>query len=370
MKLFHISLLFIPAISAFGQSKQNADVRAKDAIRAAHQAPSDEARQNAYKSIGENSILDDADVEALHAELKFLAKDIKDAAQGKSHVASAQILASRLERSSAPKYYPVIKRLLEDDADHTPSSFMGHWGTNSEAGAARDAVVYERLQALANAAGAGQNESALPALRKMRRKGGDAGKLAEKAIGQIGSDEDLEEMIRELKTNPRSRANPGVFGSRGLRRMAKDLRDPNISRHDKSSLLGAFPKFAAKEDFPTLVDLLQHEEPDVSGVASEALRNSVTSEDASVIRTMLANKNRRVQGEALIAINGHWDRKYLPDVIHALKKAPDDWSRAYAAKILGDNNVSEAASDLKVAAEKDAVANVRQSAQYALSRIK
>lgn len=370
MKLFYVGLQLIFTVSAYSQQNKSSDIPAKDVIRSARQAASDQARENAYRGIGDNAIQDDADVEAIHSELKYLSKDIKNSAQGKARVEMAQILTTRLAHCTAPKYHAVIKRLLQDEAEHTSSSFMGHWGANTEEAAARDTVVYERLRSLATAAGAGKNDSALPELRKIRRRGGDAGKVAEKAIGQIGSDEDLEEMIRELKTNPRSRANPSVFGSRAIRRIAKDLRDPSVSKKEKSSLLGAFPKFAEKEDIPILVDLLGHEDINVTGAASEALRNSVSSNDEAVIRKMLSSKHRQVRGEALIAINGHWDRRYLSDVTQILNKATDDWSRAYAAKILGDNNVSEAASDLKEAAEKDPVISVRQAAQYALSKLK
>lgn len=369
MKPSLIGLLLLAGVTAYGQQKKAAGNRAKDAIRVARQATTDEARENAYKAIDDDSIQDDDDIQAIYDELKLLPKGIKDPSQGKQRLRMGRDLALRLEQCRAPRQHSAIKRLLKEEADSIPLNFMGHWGAKNAEDAVRDGLIFGRLQALTSAAGEGKNESALPELRKLRRKGGEAGKVAEKAIGQIGSDEDFEEMIREIKNDPKSHVNLNVFGPRAMRRIVKEIKDPNLPKQEKSSLLGSFPKFVPKEDVPTLIELLGNEDKKVVSVASEALSNSVTAEDEGIIRQMLNSPKRYVRGEALLSINRLWDRKFLPDVLKILKSDQDDWQRAFAVKILGDHKVVEAKSALEEAT-KDPVLNVRESAQYALRKMK
>lgn len=369
MKYFLIGLLFFPGVTAYGQLQKSSNIRAKDAIRIARQATTEDAREEAYKSIGDESIQDDDDIQAIYDEMKNLLKGIKDIAQSKQRLRMGHELAGRLELCRSPEQYAAIKRLLKEEVDNVPLNFMGRWSAKTPEDEVRDGLIFERLQALISAAGEGGNESALPELRKLRRKGGEAGRAAEKAIGQIGDDQDFEEMIKELKANPKSQVNLNVFGPRAMHRIVKEIKDPAVPKHEKVALLGAFPKYVQKDDVSALVELLDSEDRKVVEVASEALRNSVTDEDEKVIRQMLSNPHRSVRSQALISINRLWNLKYLPDILKILKTDSDDWQRAYAAKILGDHKVSEAKAALREASTRDSVLNVRESAQYALRKM-
>lgn len=370
MNLLLVGLLIMMSPLSYGQQPKEKRVRAKDAIRAAQQATSEEAKEQAYRQIDVQSIEDDADVKAIYGELANRHKGFRKDRPSKKQIESAHQLAEVLAKCREPKYHAVIKQLLEKEEDEVPAYYMGPWGAKSQNEASKEVVKFDRLKALTEAAGEGKNEAALPPLRKIRKKGGEAGKLAEKAIGQIGRDEDFEEFIREIKSDPKSRTNLTVFGQRAAERIIKEIDDPAVKPEEKTRLVGSFPQVVPRKDARSLVRLLKHNDRHVVSVISRTLSNSLGAEDEDIIRDLLKNPNRAVKGEALLAIDRVWDVKYLPDLLEILRTDTDNWRRSFVVHMLGKHKVVAATSALQDAEKNDQSSEVREAAAFALKRIR
>ncbi len=368
MKLFLSGLVLLNSVPALAQPKEK-HLRAKDSIRAARQATSYEAKASAYRQIDENSVQDDDDVKEIYDELKNFPLEPREVKQAKQRLKTAQRLASVLGKSRKPSQHSIVRQLLELEEAELPINYLGPWGAGTDEDGVKEALRFGRYKALVEAAGAGKNSSALPVLRKLRKKGGEAGKSAEVAIGQIGKDEDLNEFIAEIKRDPKARIYLDGFGEKAVDRIVKDIEGGTGPEEEKIRLLAAMPTRVPTESMGKVRSLLKHPNPRIAEIAARRLRTSMGAGDEAGVRELLASTNRAVQDEALNAVGDHWDLKFLPQLLAVLKNDPAAYRRSIAANILGKNKVIEAEQALRDAAGSDADSNVRESATFALKRM-
>jgi len=267
------ALVVCLASTSFGQQHDSKRMRVKDAVKAARLATTDEAKERAYKQVELGAIEDDQDVRALSEEMFVIQKVFKGDKSRERRIRTAKHLASVLAECKQPKHHGVIKDLLADENKTLGRNYMGPWGSKSEDELERDTIKYERLKALAGAAAGGKNDEALPTLRAMRMKGGQAGKMAETAIGQIGRDEDLDAFINEIKTDPKSSINVSAFGRKAQVRILKDVKSGQLLPDVKFRLVSRLPRVVNREDVPQIRELLKDENPRVVSIAAETIAN-------------------------------------------------------------------------------------------------
>lgn len=369
MKLALAVLCLFSALPSFAQPKEPKHLKTKDAVKAARLAATEDAKERSYKQIAADSIEDDQDVRALAAEISEVPKIFKGDKARQRRLSAAKHLAKVLAECKQPKHHAVIKELLDDESRALGRNYMGPWGSKSEDELESDTIKYEKLKALADAAGNGKNELALPALRAMRKKGGQAGKLAETTIGKVGRDEDLDEFVREIKSDPRSLVSLYGFGRKGFARVSKELNDPTIPAEERVRLAGALPTSVSHDDLPDAAALLKHSDPRVVSVAARTVANSLTPADDALLRELLKSKDQAIRGPAILSIDRNWDPKYIPDLIEVLRKDPNDGNRSAVAHMLGTRKVKTAEADIRAVATADPVPWVRESAQEALNSL-
>lgn len=366
---FFVSLAVALLLIEHAQAQGGAHLRAKEAVLAARRATSEDEKQKIYAAITSADVQDDDDLKALHEELKSFRID-KDAKINTRHLDEIKHLSSVIGGATGSDRQAVVKQLLDQEESALPRNFQGPWGAKSKEEAFDGALQLETLQALATAAGQGHNEQALPALRRIWKKGGVPGKIAEKAIGQIGKDEDFEAFVSAIKNEPRALVNINVFGPRALKRIISEINSPSNTPDQKARLIGALPTTVNREEIPAVLALLHHDNKHVVSVAAIVLGNSLGAQDEKTIRDMLNDPNTEVRGAALLAINRAWDPKFVPDVVHAMKTDADPWRRSFAARILGQRHVKESESALADTAQNDKAPSVRESAAFALKKLK
>lgn len=330
---------------------------------AAAKSPDDE-REKAYLMFDESSISDDNDVKALYEGIAAI-PSMRDDKHSERRMRIIRHLAAQLTKCQRPEQHAILKELLEREDRDIPKGYLGPWGVKSEEELSRESVRYERLSAIMNAVGHGKNELALPTLRKMRGKGGQAQKMAETAIGRIGKDDDLDAFIREIKSDPNSNIDLIEFGRKSFDRILREIDDSSVPAAEKRRIAARLPSAVRKEDLPTITKLLKNENPDIVDIVTGIVGRSVTADDDVIIRDMLKSPQRMIRGPALLAIDRLWDKKYLPDVLTTLKKGATPWERSCAARILGSHKVVESEQALQDAARNDPTESVRESASFA-----
>jgi len=332
----------------------------------ARNAADDAARGLFYQQIQGAIPKEPKDVRALYDELHRIESEHPDENRAKRLIKLSKPVSDALARSTDASSHQVIADILVLEEEAISAGDWGPWGATSKQEALQAELRMGRLQALTRAAGAGKNERALPALRKMRRKGGVTGKLAETAIGEIGKSEDLDAFIAGIKNDPTSRVSLSGFWAAAVDRIMHEIEAPTLSREQKRRLIGCLPNFVSYREMPRYQALLSHRDADVVKVAARIVGNSVTGDDVQVIRDMLASGNHHVKGSAMVALQRVWNIRMLPDVLKVLRDNPDSGNRSVAAHILGGHNVQEAKTALQEAAQKDPVPSVRESAATAL----
>ncbi len=340
--------------------------KAREALASARATKEADQKLKAYLGLKDDAVTDEADVRAVYDEFGNLESDFSKKEKARMERASEH-LAKVLASCQAPKYRSLIRELVEKENAGLGSGYWGPWAAKSEADLMRETPRYARLQAVLEASGKGGNEEALPALRSMRKKGGQAGKMAETAIGRIGKDEDLDSFVAEIKSNPRSLVSLYGFGRKGFARVSKELTAPTVSAEEKVRLAGALPTSVSHDDLPAAMALLKHPDPRVVSVAARTVANSLTPADDALLRELLKSKDQAVRGPAILSIDRNWDPKYIPDLIEVLRKDPDDGNRSAVAHMLGARKAKAAEVDLRAVAKDDQVPWVREAAQEALN---
>lgn len=366
MKLVLVVFLLLSASSSLAQPQKAKRIRAKDAVKAARLAATDDAKERAYKEVEPDAIEDDQDVRALAAEISEVPKVFKGDKARQRRIRTAKHLAAVLAECKEPKHHRAVKELLDDEDKTLGRNYMGPWGSKSEDDLERDTIKFEKLKALADAAGKGKNEQALPTLRSMRKKGGQAGKIAETTIGQIGRDEDLDEFINEIKADPKSLVNLSAFGRKSQNRILAEVKSGRLPADVKFRLVSRLPKFVEKGDVPQIRELLKDENPRIVSVAAETVANTLARSDPAGLREMLKDKNKTARGAALLALNQNWDAQFLPDVLEALKNDPYEGHRSLIIQMLASQKVKSALPNLREVAAGDSVPWVREAAQDAI----
>ena len=361
-------LLMMPgAIKA--EPPQGGHMRAKDRVAQAQAIGKDDDREKAYLSIDVDSISDENDVKAIYEGIG-LVPSVRDDKRGEKRMRVVRHLATVLSKCQKPEQHAVLRELLNKEDREIPKGYLGPWGVKSEDELGKESVRYERLSGLMNAVGHGRNELALPTLRAMRKKGGQAQKMAETAIGRIGKDEDMDTFVREIRADPKSNIDLSGFGRKSFDRILREIGDSSVPALEKRRIAARLPGSVKREDLPTIVKLLKNENPDIVDLATGIVGQSVTADDDVIIRDMLKSPQRMIRGPALLAVDRVWDKKYLPDVLAILKQGATPWERSYAAQILGSHKVIESEQALQDAARTDPAEKVRESASFALQSLK
>lgn len=368
MRLELLLILLLP-IAAGAQQQKPGKNRAKDALAAARAAKDGGTEERAYLSVGEDSLQDASDVIAIYDELGKLPAEGKSERE-KRRAKSANHLIEVLAKAQKPEHHAAVKTLLEKENSELSNGGLEAIKAVTTGDYDRALMRQERLHALTEAAGRGGNTQALPVLRAMRKKGGQAGKMAETAIAQLGNDADLDEFIREIKKDPKSRINLLDFGEKGYRRVIREINDSTVSAEEKIRMAARLPKKVDKAYLADSKELLRHENPRVVMLAAQTVGNSVTSEDEGFIREMLGSKNRTIRREGILAIERLWDQKYVPDLIVILKTGTDSWDKSYVAYLMGVHRVREAEGALKTLADSTGPSDVRASAKKALDELR
>lgn len=362
-------LILMSPLAVSAKPAKSGIARAKDALMAARNSKDDAKKEQAYLAIDANTLEDGSDVSAIYDELDKLSAPNKSISGGRDAKVAEHLLGI-LAQARKPQHHATVKSLLEKELSQLPQWGQGAPKPTTQGDYERRHMRMERLNALTDAAGLGQNTQALPVLRAMRKKGGQSGKSAETAIAQIGRDEDLDEFVKELMKDNKSLINIDGFGLKGYRRVIKEIKDPNTSTAEKMRILGRFPKIVSREYLPETLELLKHENPSIVAVAADTTGASLTANDSDIIREMLASQNPDVQHSGLSAIDRLWDPKFIPDVLKVLKRAEDGFAQSLAATILGEHKVQEAAPALRdVINNPNTSYSARASAKYAIEHL-
>lgn len=342
--------------------------KAREAIAAARAAKDSDQKLKAYLTMDEGSVKDEADVRAVYDEFSRLEDELKSKDSGKVTRASEH-LSKVLASCQNPKHRAVIKELVDKESAGLGPGYWGPFTVKSESELQRETPPYARLRAVLAAAGKGKNEDALPALRSMRKKGGQGGKMAETAIARIGKDEDLDEFIREIKADPKSMVSLYGFGRKGTARVITEINAPQVSAEEKRRVAGQFPQYVPREDLPAIVPLLKHPERIVVEVSARTICSSLTAADEPLLLELLKNPDRAIRGPAILALDRLWDEKYLPATLDLLKREPVPFLRSSVISILKKHRVRGAEATLREAASSEPVPWVREEAQEALKSL-
>ncbi|MEQ1935607.1 MAG: hypothetical protein ABL962_17240, partial [Fimbriimonadaceae bacterium] len=362
--------LMLPSF-AFAQQTNSRIIRAKDAIAAAHSIKGDAEKEQAYLAINSDSLQDGSDVVAVYEELdKLPAAVLARPTTPAGDIPAVKHLLDVLADARQPQHHAAVSALLEKENSKLTPKVFSALKAMTAGDYYRMSRRADRLYALTVAAGLGQNMQALPVLRAMRKKGGQSGKNAETAIAQLGVDEDLNELIEEIKKNPKSLVNLDGFGLKGYRRIVKELNDSTLTEDEQNRIAGRFPHAIERQYLPDALALLKHKNPHIVDIAADTIRSSVTSDDSVIIREMLASQNPSIRYSGLLAIDRLWNPKYISDVLEVLKGS-DGWAQSMAAHMLGHHKVQESATALlDVVNNPNTSHSARESAKHALGELK
>lgn len=363
-----LALTLMLPLTVSAQPVTSGMARAKDALVAARGVKGDAEKEQAYLAINADSLQDGSDVVAVYEELdKLPAEVLSRPITPAGNIPAVKHLLGILADARKPQHHAAINALLEKENSKLTPKVFSYLKAMTAGDYDRMSRRADRLYALTEAAGLGQNMQALPVLRAIRKKGGLTGKDAETAIAQLGVDEDLEEFIREIKKDPKSLVNLDGFGLKGYRRVIKELNDNTVPEDEKNRIASCLPRAVERQYLPDMLALLKHENPRVVRTAAETVGASVTAEDSSLVREMLASQNSNT---GLLAIDRLWDPQYIPDVLQVLKHG-DGFGRRFAAYMLGKHKVQESEAALReIAADSESPDSLRAAAKYSLEELK
>lgn len=332
-----------------------------DAIDA---APSNQAAHELYKMLAAFSAGDEADLIKAYG----LAKR-QQTANGEEVEKARQRMAyavSIITKATATHQQEWVARLLSREAATLPSNAPGLWGAESRQDKLEQALRFGPASALIEAALAGKNRSALPALRLVFEKGGMIGKHADLAINTIGDPEDLERAVTHIKNNPEDPISLFGFGDLVVPRFMKEIEDPNLSEELRVAFIARLGETARPGNCPPYLNLLKHRHPLVRENASQILVICLTKNDEALILHLLSDSDRNVQLQALSAMDEKiWHPKHVPALIAVFENAANEHVKARAASILGRRRALEAIPALRRGLQSKS-SKVKRSCRIAL----
>lgn len=250
----------------------------------------------------------------------------------------AKSVATALSHTTAPECHKLIAGWLAREVRFLPPEVIGatiRQFQASEPQIIKGALQYERINALIHAAGDGKNEIALPTLRKILKKG-LYDYSADYAVGRIGKEEDLEWFVTQLEKGDRSlRMRLQEFGPLAIRRIMREVEDPNVPREKSERLRHWIGGVRGRENMPLLVPLLQNRDPFVVKMAAKAIENNATREDEALLFSMLEHQDNEVRQSAVNALarDDIWKFRYIEPILRVLKS--DRGARFAATQAVG-----------------------------------
>lgn len=273
-------------------------------------------------------------------------------------------LARPLQSCADTRHHLVIAELLMMESKGLPRNFSYVFGYHNNE---RDKLRFARISLLIDIAGRGKNNAALPALRKIVKKGGSIGSLASTAVGHIGDPQDLDNFVRQIIKNPRSNVDLSGFGVAGIDRIMREVDSLQLSPTASGALIARLRSAKGPGAAQRFTGLLKHPDRRVVETVSLALAESMAKDDIGAINEMINDPDREVRFQGLNALEQKaWSEDKAPIVIGLLKNDPDEGVRAYAATILGHKNVKSAEVDLREAVLRDPSSRVESAAEGSL----
>ncbi len=195
---------------------------------------------------------------------------------------------------------------------------------------------------------------------------------ASTALGQIGDEETLKEMMRNVQAQPD--LNLSAFKGDFLRLTLMELNDPNTTSQRKKALTD---QIKGSRD-PEVADLLKkivknNPDPEVRSQSGLALVNSMLvnpdAVDPQYLMDWAKKENDGSKTWAVTAMDHTWDPRYGPVLIELLKDKKLRTVRYKAARSLGDHNVTEAIPALEDVLRNDSDESVRIAACFSLRKL-
>lgn len=360
-------MMSLPGI-AHSQKKPRKYTGLRAALDAAKNARDENVENEALDEVADSAPATRDDVVAIYEAIKDVEKkaDIKGDKRAEE---KARKMARPLQKCADPKHHAVIAELLEKESADLRNGFtpiVGHSGGQKNE---RDTIRFARVSLLMEVAGQGKNRDALPALRKIVDKGGLTGEVASTAVSQIGDPKDLDDFVRRIKKNPKTRLDLSGFGAPAIDRIVSEVDSTKLDADASGALIVRLGRIKGPGTTQRLKGLLKHKDRRVVETASLALSQSMTKEDSGPIVEMLKDPDAEVRFQGLVALaEKAWSPDKAPLVINLLKNDPDVGVRSQAASILGRKNVKAAEGDLKTAL-KDPSRRVQSAAEGALKWI-
>lgn len=341
----------------------------QEVLRAAEKTSLDSDRVGIYSELSKQQIRTAEDVASLYAALKDLETRYKNKNQGQIMKAAMGKIHAALAKSTNGPVQPKVAALLEAELSDLPEGYLGPLGAATAEDSDRATLRIARLSALAEAAGDGKNELALPALRKIQEKGGFPAEMAGRAIGKIGKPEDLDRMIEKIKGDPKAKVNLGAFGGAMVDRIMREVENPNIGERQKNELIARLGQAAGPQNLDKYVALLHHSNQKVAKVAARAVASSLRPGDEKIVSKMLTDSDRQIRFAGLVAAGeSAWSEAQVSVVVDLLRHDKDEGVREQAAHVLGQKKVFSAEGELRQALS-DPSKRVRDAAQGSLDNL-
>lgn len=339
------------------------------AVSASEKVASESERAKIFQSVISEKVKEPREVEALDAALKSLEKRYKSGPNEEALKMELHVLQKLLASSTDPGLHPGIARLLEREEPLVPSKYLGPAKGLSVEDRNKEGIRMARLFALIEAAGSGGNQQALSGLRRIAKKGGLVGEVADKAIARIGSPEDLDRMIGQIKNDPKSRVDLTPFGGQIVGRLVKEIEDSSTTDGQRQRLIAHLGQGKGPGSVPRYAALLDHRDPRVVEASANALADSIRPGDDALALRMIPHKNRNVRFAGILSLkNVEWKAEFRPVIEDLLANDPDEGVRALAADLLGAKRVTDAQDALRGALQ-DRSSRVRGAAQAAIDRV-
>lgn len=276
-------------------------------------------------------------------------------------------LARPLQSCVGPRHHQVIAELLMAESKSLPENFSYVFGYHDNE---RDKLRFARVSLLIDVAGRGKNHAALPALRKIVKKGGSIGSLASTAVGEIGDPKDLDAFVGQIIKDPTSKLDLSGFGVAGIDRIMREVDSSQLAPAASGALISRLGSAKGPGTAQRFKALLKHPDRRVVETVSLALGQSMTKDDSGSIREMIRDPDSEVRFQGLNALHQKaWSDDKASIVVGLLKNDPNEGVREYAASILGQRHVKSAEADLREAVIRDSSRRVESAAEGALKEL-
>jgi len=337
--------LFLFCLSTNQTGAQNSLDNVKSILGAAKIATSDSDRLKLYQKLSEVSVTDPEDIKSIHRLVKSLLNN-NPADDVKSIVVKGKLsepLVAILARSTSPELHTTINELLEEESNSLPDNYTGGELESNTINEVREEIRMNELEALIKAAGKGKNETALPVLREIVKKGGLPAGTAEKSIGLIGKSEDLRNYINTIESDPNARIDLSGFGQSTFDAIMDEYNNGSLQQEQKERLIGFLPDVTDKSYLPKYLKLTESKDRVLSSIATARIARVLKPDDEKAIKELLSSPDLAVRMLSMTSLERMMDQpEYVELAASILNKKSNDYEiRVTAAHDLGHAKVEK-----------------------------